>query len=156
VTARGMRKDLWTGILYVVIGVSAFLIARNYTLGSAGRMGPGYFPAAVSLLLVVIGSVIVGRSFLVDGSTVRNFAIRPMAVVLCSIVAFGLLLTRAGFLVAGAVLVLGCAMASERFRLDWIPAIGMVGLIGACAFLFIGGMGIPMPLVGPWFGGQGQ
>ena len=76
-----------------------------------------------------------------------------MLLVLGSIVAFGFLINRAGFLVAAIVLVLGCAAASERFRLGWLPVLGLVALIAFCVVVFVIGMGIPMPLVGPWFGG---
>jgi hypothetical protein len=152
----GLRKDFWTGAIYVGVGVAALLIARNYSFGSGARMGPGYFPTVVSTALILVGLAVVGRSFFTRGERVTEFAWGPLAILLASLVAFGFLLTRAGFLVAAVALVLGCAFASERFRLAPIPLLGMVVLIGLCAGLFIYGLGIPMPLIGPWFGGQAQ
>ena len=154
-TAIRTRKDFWTGIIYVVIGLSAFVIARNYALGSAARMGPGYFPMAVALLLVIVGASIVVRSFFRAGEFIDRLAWKPMLLVLGSIVAFGFLINRAGLLIAAAVLVLGCAAASERFRLDWLAVLGLLALITFCAVVFVIGMGIPMPLVGSWFSGRG-
>ena len=62
--AVGTRKDFGTGVLYIVIGLSALVIARNYALGSAARMGPGYFPTAVALLLTAVGVLLwCARSF---------------------------------------------------------------------------------------------
>ena len=79
-----------------------------------------------------------------------------MLLVLGSIVAFGILINRAGLLLAAVVLVLGCAAASERFRLGWLPVLGMAALIAFCVIVFVIGMGIPMPLIGPWFSGIGE
>ena len=154
--AVATRKDFWMGVIYVVIGVSAFVIARNYALGSAARMGPGYFPTAVALLLTVVGVAIVVRSFFRQGELIDRFAWKPMLLVLGSIVAFGILINRAGLVLAAVVLVLGCAAASERFRLGWLPVLGMAALIAFCVIVFIIGMGIPMPLIGPWFSGIGE
>ena len=39
-------KDFWAGLVYIAFGVAAILIALKYPVGSAGRMGPGYFPRA--------------------------------------------------------------------------------------------------------------
>jgi hypothetical protein len=154
--AVATRKDFWTGVIYVVIGVSAFVIARNYALGSAARMGPGYFPTAVALLLTAVGVAIVVRSFFRQGELIDRFAWKPMLLVLGSIVAFGILINRAGLVLAALVLVLGCAAASERFRLGWLPVLGMAALIAFCVMVFVIGMGIPMPLIGPWFSGIGE
>jgi hypothetical protein len=154
--AVATRKDFWTGVIYVVIGVSAFVIARNYALGSAARMGPGYFPTAVALLLTAVGVAIVVRSFFRQGELIDRFAWKPMLLVLGSIVAFGILINRAGLVLAAVVLVLGCAAASERFRIGWLPVLGMATLIAFCVIVFVIGMGIPMPLIGPWFSGIGE
>jgi hypothetical protein len=154
--AVATRKDFWTGVIYVVIGVFAFVIARNYALGSAARMGPGYFPTAVALLLTAVGVAIVVRSFFRQGELIDRFAWKPMLLVLGSIVAFGILINRAGLVLAAVVLVLGCAAASERFRIGWLPVLGMAALIAFCVMVFVIGMGIPMPLIGPWFSGIGE
>ncbi|HET7678691.1 MAG TPA: tripartite tricarboxylate transporter TctB family protein [Xanthobacteraceae bacterium] len=154
--AVGRRKDFWTGVIYIVIGLSALVIARNYALGSAARMGPGYFPTAVALLLTAVGVTIVVRSFVREGELVDRFAWKPMLLVLGSIVAFGILINRAGLPLAAVVLVLGCAAASERFRIGWPPMLGMAALVAFCVIVFVIGMGIPMPLIGPWFTGIGE
>lgn len=154
--AVATRKDFWTGVIYVVIGVFAFVIARNYALGSAARMGPGYFPTAVALLLTAVGVAIVVRSFFRQGELIDRFAWKPMLLVLGSICAFGILINRAGLVLAAVVLVLGCAAASERFRIGWLPVLGMAALIAFCVIVFVIGMGIPMPLIGPWFSGIGE
>ena len=37
------KGDFWTGLIYLAVGASVILIARNYSVGTASRMGPGYF-----------------------------------------------------------------------------------------------------------------
>ena len=154
--AIGTRKDFWTGVVYIVLGTSALVIARNYAFGSVARMGAGYFPTVVASLLVVVGAIIVTRSFFHHGGSIDRLAWKPMLLVLGSIIAFGLLINRTGLLVAATVLVLGTAAASDRFRLGWFPALGLIALIAFCVLVFVIGMRIPMPLVGPWLGGPGQ
>jgi uncharacterized membrane protein YhaH (DUF805 family) len=151
--AIARRQDFWTGVIYIAVGLCAFVMARHYTLGSAARMGPGYFPTVVALLLVLVGAAIVVRAFLRDGALIGRIAWKPMLLVLGSIVAFAFLINRAGLIAAAAILVLGCAAASDRFRLGAIPLLGLAALIAFCVGLFVIGMGIPMPLVGPWLGG---
>jgi hypothetical protein len=119
-------------------------------------MGPGYFPTAVALLLTAVGVTIMVRSFFREGELVDRFAWKPMLLVLGSIVAFGILINRAGLLLAAVVLVLGCAAASERFHIGWLPMLGMAALVAFCVIVFVIGMGIPMPLIGPWFSGIGE
>ena len=45
-------KDLVAGLMFIAIGITAIVIASNYTLGTAARMGPGYFPRILSILLI--------------------------------------------------------------------------------------------------------
>jgi uncharacterized membrane protein YhaH (DUF805 family) len=150
------RKDFWTGIIYIVIGLGALLMARRYTFGSTAHMGPGYFPTAVALLLLAIGAVIVARCFFADGASTGRIVLKPVALVLGSTIAFGFLINRTGLIVAAVVLVLGCAAASDRFRLEWRPLLGMAALIAFCAGVFVVAMRIPMPLIGPWLSFSGQ
>lgn len=56
-------KDFWAGLMYVGFGVAFVLVARNYAMGSALRMGPSYFPTWLGGILVILGAIIVARSF---------------------------------------------------------------------------------------------
>ena len=69
-------KDFWTGVIYLLFGGIAFWIARDYGLGTASRMGPGYFPTVLSALLVLIGVISVVRSFIVPGEPLGKFALK--------------------------------------------------------------------------------
>lgn len=143
-------KDFWIGAIYLATGTAGLLIGRGYNFGTAARMGPGYFPTVVSSLLIVFGIVAVGRSLVRPGDPVGPLAWKTMLLIVGASVAFGLLLQPAGLIVALTVLVLTSAAASNEFRLGWLPAFGLVALVAFCALVFVKGLGVPMPLVGPW------
>jgi uncharacterized membrane protein YhhN len=143
-------KDFWTGVIYLAVGALGILVGREYSFGSAGRMGPGYFPFAISCLLLLFGVITVVRSFLTDGEPVGALAWKAIALVIGSVVAFGLLLPTAGLVIAMLVMVLMSAAASEKFRFDWAATAGLVGLVVFCSLVFVKGLGVPMPLVGTW------
>ena len=52
------NKDIWSGLMLIVIGAAAILVARNYPFGTALRMGPGFFPVMLGGLLIVFGLTI--------------------------------------------------------------------------------------------------
>src|SRR3712207_9556921 len=93
-------------------------------------MGPGYFPFVISCLLIVFGIITLVRSFMTDGEPVGALAWKAIALVVGSVVAFGLLLPTAGLIVAMTVMVLMSAAASEKFRFEWKATAGFVAQIG--------------------------
>ncbi|MHB8493814.1 MAG: tripartite tricarboxylate transporter TctB family protein [Casimicrobiaceae bacterium] len=54
-------KDFWSGALFIAVGVGAIVLGSKYTLGSAARMGPGYFPRLLGILLVALGGMLALR-----------------------------------------------------------------------------------------------
>jgi hypothetical protein len=127
---------IWTGL--------------DYRLGSAAGMGPGYFPMMLSILLLVIGTVVLVKGFLVDGPELEPIAWKPLLIITISIVMFGLLLMRLGLVISLLSLLVVSAAASTRFRFGW-PLFGLaVLLLAFCYLVFVIGLGIPLPIVGNW------
>ena len=60
-------KDLISGLMFIVIGIGAIAIASNYTLGTAARMGPGYFPRILGILMIALGAILALRSLRLRG-----------------------------------------------------------------------------------------
>lgn len=143
-------KDFWTGLIYIGFGAAALWIGYNYNMGTAGRMGPGYFPKVLAALLIGLGIISVVRSVVAKGEPVERVALKPLLLVLLACVLFGLLINTAGLIAALLALVLVSAAASREFRLDPMALAGLVGLIVFCALVFVKGLGVPMPIVGPW------
>jgi putative tricarboxylic transport membrane protein len=145
-------KDFWTGLLYILFGSSAILIARDYGMGTGGRMGPAYFPTILGGLLIVIGAISVIRSFIAHGAPIGTLAFKGLLLVSVSVLIFGILVRGAGLAVSLPLLVIISAYASTRFR--WGPTLLIAaGLTIFCSLVFIKGLGIPLPIIGPWFGG---
>jgi hypothetical protein len=137
--------------MFLVLGLSAVIIARDYAMGSAGRMGPGYFPTALGWLLAGIGAVCMGRSFFTDGEALEKFAFKELFLVLLSVLLFAALVRGAGLAVAIPVVIMISAYASKKF--GWVASIALaVGATVFCILLFVKALGLPMPIIGPWFG----
>lgn len=145
-------KDFWTGVLYLGFGAIAFWIAQDYSFGTAKRMGAGYFPSVLSSLLMFFGVLALLRGIIKEGKPFGFFAWKPALIITASTLAFGLLLMRAGLIIALVVLILGSASASSKFRFELRPLLLALGLIVFCVLVFIKGLGLPMPLLGSWFG----
>ena len=60
-------KDFVAGLMFIAVGIAAIVIASNYTLGTAARMGPGYFPRILGILMIVLGAILALRSLQAQG-----------------------------------------------------------------------------------------
>jgi hypothetical protein len=145
-------KDFWAGVLYMGIGLAALWIAQDYSMGSAGRMGPGYFPLHVSGALAIVGFLSLVRSFYVRGEPVQHLALKKLAWVTLAIVLFGVLVRDVGLVIALPLLTLMTAYASYYFRL--VPMVLVAAALTLfCILVFFKALGIPLPLWGTWLGG---
>src|SRR5512143_4110602 len=104
-------KDFFAGLLFIAFGVAAIVIGSNYALGTAARMGPGYFPRILGILLVTLGAVLAGRATRLHGVPMPRLKWRPTLVVLGSVVLFGFIVEQAGLLVSTVVLIVGASAA---------------------------------------------
>lgn len=145
-------KDFWAGALYIFFGASAILIAREYGMGTALRMGAAYFPTVLGGLLIFVGGIAVVRGFIVPDTPIGRFAFKGLTLVIASVLLFALIVRGAGLAIALPLLVMVSAFASARFR--WGPTVALaVGLTIFCFLVFLKGLGVPLPLWGPWLGG---
>lgn len=147
-------KDFWAGVLYAAFGAAAvYIAAGEYPMGTGARMGPGYFPIVLGVLLLAFGLACLVRSVLQDGAPIGAIAWKPLALVTLATVLFGLLLPVLGLVVALFVLALVSASASAMFGFDPRALAGLVVLVAACALVFVTALGVPLPLLGSWLGG---
>src|SRR5499433_2168568 len=110
-------KDFWSGVMFCAFAAVAILAARGYSLGSAGKMGPGYFPLLLGGLLAVLGLILIGRSLVLDGEPVPRLHLVPLAVIAAAVALFGLMIEPAGLVISLAVLTVLSAWAVPQFRL---------------------------------------
>jgi predicted permease len=144
-------KDFWTGLIYISVGAGALIISRDYDMGTAVKMGPAYFPTILSILLVGIGIISVLRSFFKSGSPIGVIAWKGLVLIAVSTLLFGAIVRGAGVIIALPLLVILSASASAQF--SWKTAlIEAVGITAFCILIFLKGLGVPLPVLGSWFG----
>jgi putative tricarboxylic transport membrane protein len=142
-------QDFWTGVMFLVVGLSAVLIGRDYAMGTAGRMGPAYFPTVLGGLLSVIGGIAIFRSFKRVGERIEKFHLKPLLMVLAAVVLFGVLMRGAGLAPAAVVLIMVSACASPQFK--WHEALLLaLGMTGFAVLVFVKLLGLPLAVFGPW------
>jgi putative tricarboxylic transport membrane protein len=138
-------KDFWAGVMFGGFAVVAILAARGYSFGTAGKMGPGYFPLLLGGLLGVLAAVLIGRSVVVDGESLPRFHVLPLAVIATAVCLFGLFIEPLGLIVALTVLTLLSAWAGPQFRLSEVLAL-TVALIVFSVGVFVYALGLPIPI----------
>src|SRR5262245_37937598 len=138
-------KDFWAGLIFVAIGAGFILLAQQYRLGDMHRMGPALFPTLVGALLALLGAVIAGRSFVLDGEAVPRLYARPLGISVLAIVLFGLALQWLGLVAAVAVLVMVGAYAARDVRpLENLALAAVMVLFSVGVFVWL--LGLPLPL----------
>ena len=151
----GHEKNFWGGMLFIALGLLFAVIAKGvpgllngYTMGTPARMGPGFFPFYLGLILIALGIVVVFSGLRVhegDPGKLERFHWKPILFVLGSVVAFGLLLKPIGMLLAGVLLVIGASLGSYEFKLKNTIILG-IALSIFCALVFVTGLKLPIPL----------
>lgn len=138
-------KDLFAGLLFIAFGLAALVIALPYPTGSAARMGPGYFPRLLGILLVGLGAVLSLRGFRSREGARPAWHWRPLAIVLLSIALFAVIAPWLGVVVTAALLVFVSSLASREFR--WKEALISGAIQGLCAVaVFVYGLKLPLPV----------
>lgn len=143
-------RDLAAGLIFIAFGLSFAGIAMTYDLGSALRMGPGYFPMLLGGLLVVLGLAIAAEGIVRgDGEAIGAIAWRGLIFLTAAVLVFGFSVRRLGLAPALFLAVLLAAFSSARTR-AWMALAMAAGLTVLCVLIFVEGLGMPVRLIGPW------
>ena len=136
------QKDFFSGLMFAVVGGGFAWGATNYTIGNGARMGPGYFPMLLGIVLAVLGALIMFYSLVEekpDGDKVGKFAWRPIGFVLGANVAFGILLgglpsiglPAMGLIMAIYALVIIASKAGDNFVLKDVLLLATILSVGS-------------------------
>ena len=135
-------KDFFAGLLYIAFGSAAVAIGRGYALGTAARMGPGYFPVLVGAVLVIVGLVVAGRGVLAKSERLQRLMIAPLALVLAAVLLFAVTIEKLGLVVAVLAVVVVGYLANARWRpLELVLLAGL--LTAASVLIFYYGLKLP-------------
>lgn len=105
------KADTWAGLATIVFALAVIYASLGYGLGRGGRIGPGYVPLVIGVLMLILGGLLVARAGRSTDPVDTDIAWRQVGLVIAGIVAFALLLDRVGLLVAimATVLIAGPA-----------------------------------------------
>jgi len=140
------NKQFLSGLMFLGIGAVAIYIAQDYPMGTALRMGPGYFPIVLGGIIGLFGIYELIKGILKPEAMKGNWSVRALIILPLSAVIFGILMEHAGFLPALIVLVYVSALAGDEFKF-WEVTLLALGLTVGCTGLFIYGLGLPYPLI---------
>jgi hypothetical protein len=145
-------KDFFAGILFIAVaGVFASQL-RELPVGSAFRMGPGYFPMVLTGLLGALGLIIMAGGLRGKGEPISNVPWRGLLFVVFPVVFFGLTLKGLGLVPSLAITVFATTLASAHWNLR-TALINTAVLTISGWLIFIKALGLPISVFGPWAGG---
>jgi putative tricarboxylic transport membrane protein len=139
------QQDFYSGLMFIAFGLLAIIVARDYPMGTAMRMGPGYFPTYLGVLLIVVGIATGMRGIKTEGERVTALAWKPMVLLTLAFCLFGWGIDHLGFVPSLVVLIFVSALAGNRFRLFEVIPLTVVLVIVAVA-IFIYGIDLPFQL----------
>ena len=143
------QKDFFSGLMFTVVGASFAYGATNYSIGSGGRMGPGYFPLLLGIILAILGSAIMFKALVVetqDGEKIGKWAWKPLFFIIAANVLFGILLgglpsmgiPAMGLVAAIFGVTIVASLAGDTFNLKEVLILSVVLSIGSyLAFIML-------------------
>ena len=147
---RFLSKDFLSGLMFIGFGLVALYFGQKLALGTPVRMGPGYVPRMLSLIMMSLGAVICIVALVAGGELVEKPKWKPITLVTLGIVCFALLFERAGLIPALVVLILIASLAGEEFKLTEVIG-NIVVLSVLCTLVFKVGLGMNIYIVrGVW------
>jgi hypothetical protein len=142
--------DALAGLAFIAFGLLFGLQALGMEIGTAFRMGPGYFPLVLAGILILLGLAIIASAVHDRGSQdIGTLAWRGALFILPAPIFFGLTVRGLGFVPAVFLTTLVAALASFRMRLPWSILLA-VGVTLFATLVFSYGLGLPFRRFGPW------
>lgn len=144
-------RDIVCGALFILVGLFFALQAYGLELGTAFRMGPGYFPFVLAGILIILGIVVIIQGTQIEHEPMGPIAWRGMMFILPAPIFFGLTVRGLGFVPSLFITALIAAFASTKMR----PGMALLLVGGLTIFsviVFSYALGLPFRRFGPWLG----
>jgi hypothetical protein len=144
------RNDLASGAIFVALGGYFALEAMRYEFGTPFRMGPGFMPVVLGGILVALGVAVAAKGMgKPDTEAPAPWPWRGLVLVLGTILFFAATIRGLGFI--PVVLISGLATALSSSRNSLLSSLVIsVGLCVLCMLIFVIGLGLLVPWIGPW------
>jgi hypothetical protein len=136
------QKDFLAGLMFTGIGSAFAFGAAFYEVGGASRMGPGYFPLLLGVLLIVLGIAVTGQALVLKtdaAEAIGSLAWRPLIFILGANLAFGILLTglpslglpAMGMILGTYALTIIASLASRQFKIREVLILATALAVGS-------------------------
>lgn len=143
------RTNLLCGLIFIGAGLFFVIQSLGLELGTAFRMGPGYFPLLLAGLLILLGLVILVQAFRKEGEPVDPLAWRGMLFILPAPILFGLTVRGLGFVPALFIAAFVACFASQRMSVLWALILSSsITIFSVVVFSYA--LGLPFERFGPW------
>ncbi|MEI2418192.1 tripartite tricarboxylate transporter TctB family protein [Orrella sp. JC864] len=140
------KQDFWSGVMFVALGLGFAYQATSYQMGTAARMGPGYFPFWLGMCLALLGAVVALTALRPKATETKidKLDFKILAIIIASVILFGILLQPLGLYLSLFILVVLSSLASHEF--SWKVALAnAIFLVVFCWLAFIKGLGLIFP-----------
>lgn len=133
------------------IGLGLFFAYQSLgiDLGTAFRMGPGYFPLILALILIVLGVIVLIDAIRIESEPIGHIAWRGIFFILPAPIFFGLTVRGLGFVPSIFLTGLIAGFASQKMK----PSVALLLAAGLTLFaviVFSYALGLPFRRFGPW------
>ncbi len=145
-------KDFFSGVMFLAVALLFAIGLQELQIGSALRMGPGYFPLVLILLIAALGFVLLFNGVRVAGEPFGAISWRSIALITLPTIFFGATLKGLGFIPSLSITLLATTFATRQWDLKTSVAV-TVCLVLFSWLIFVRGLGLPLALLGPWVGG---
>ena len=136
------QKDFFAGLMFCTAGAAFGIGATTYSVGEGARMGPGYFPLMLGIVLALLGVFVLFQSLVVeteDGQRIGRWAWKPLGFIIGANLAFGVLLgglptvgvPAMGLSVAIYALTIISSLAGNEFAWKGVLALATVLSVGS-------------------------
>lgn len=136
------QKDFFSGLMFLAVGIAFAWGATTYNVGDGARMGPGYFPLMLGIVMAVLGAVVTFKALVVEtegGDKIGSWAWKPLVFIIGANLAFGVLLgglpsigvPAMGLIIAIYALTILSSLAGERFKLRDVLILATILSVGS-------------------------
>ena len=139
------NQDSVAGLMFLAWGVAGLWLGRDYPVGSTLRMGPGYMPAMLCWLMVVLGAIIALKGAAIEGEPLTKWTFRPLVMISGAFLIFAFLIETAGLPAATVGSMLFGAFGSKEFKVHEQIILSVAAAVVSVG-VFIYGLGLPMDI----------
>jgi len=137
-------QDFGAGLVFLAIGIAGLYFGRELAFGTSARMGPGYFPTLLSILIIVIGLVLGLQGVTVEGPPIERVQLRPISFIIAAILIFGFLIDSVGLALTAVALTVFASYARHDVKPLESIVLGVgLALFTVLVFVYVLGQALP-------------